>query len=279
MKSFLLAASALTMLCGTAFAQTLTSGSTSGANVNTTSGSQSVATSSPRVSVYGNPIGNGASSSNSSASVRTNSRSTATGGQSSSTSAVTINNSYGSGTSATDPAGTAAGAATGSGTDPSYSISGTQTIRNTPEVIAPSIVGGNPCSVGVTSGLSLPGFGIVGGGSWEGKGCERRQLAALLYNMGYDLPTERGLPLQQAAVEVLCNNDDVRAALKSVGQPCIADRAVAAAAPASAPPATAVVAPVTATPLPAPQAPQRPDWCATASKAELRSHPACDVKA
>jgi hypothetical protein len=295
MKSILMAASALALLCGTAFAQTSTSGSTSGANVNTISGSQSAAVSNPRVNVYGNPIGNGASSSNSAANSRSNSRSNsnASGGQSSSTSGVTINNSYGSAAAipgatgaspVVDPAaatGTLASTGTGTGTGTGTNYTSTQTIRNTPEVIAPSIVGGNPCTVGASTGLALPGFGIVGGGSWEGKGCERRQLAALLFNMGHDNPTERGQLLQQAAVEVLCKNDDVRDALARVGQPCVGDRVVAAV-PAA--PVAVASAPLTPAPTVAAKAPveraamkQRPEWCYTASAAEQRAHAVCAV--
>ena len=202
MRSFLLAASALTILCGAAFAQTSNSGSTSGATVDTTSGSQSSSVSNPKVNVIGNPIGNGASSSTSGANSRSgsNSRSgaaassgqsssTSTGGRSSSTSAVTINNGS---TGSTGATGAGSDGTTAAGTTSSGSYSGTQILRNTPEIVAPSIIGGNPCTVGMSGGVSLPGFGIVTGGSWEGKACERRQLAALLYNMGHDMSGGKG---------------------------------------------------------------------------------------
>jgi hypothetical protein len=139
--------------------------------------------------------------------------------------------------------------------------------------MAPSIVGGNPCAVGATTGLSLPGFGIVGGGTWEGKGCERRQLAALLYNMGHDLPPDRGQPLQLAAVEVLCANDDVRGALKRVGQPCSVDRPAAPAVAAAPVPAAAGASAVAEE-----IAQRRPEWCYTASPAERRSYAACNAR-
>src|SRR6202020_3656205 len=100
-------------------------------------------------------------------------------------------NSTRSGGGTSRSGGTGSSSGTGSSGDPStgttgggsLNYGGSYTIRNTPEVIAPSVVGGNPCSVGASGGVSLPGFGLAVGGSWEGKGCERRQLAALLYNM------------------------------------------------------------------------------------------------
>ena len=65
MKLLLCAATALATLSGVAYAQSNSnSGSNSNATVNTASGSQSTSVSNPRVNVIGNPIGNGASSSN-----------------------------------------------------------------------------------------------------------------------------------------------------------------------------------------------------------------------
>ena len=58
--------------------------------------------------------------------------------------------------------------------------SGTTTLRNVPEVIAPSIVGGNPCSVGASGGGAVAGFGISFGATWADRACERRQESALL---------------------------------------------------------------------------------------------------
>jgi hypothetical protein len=310
MRSLLMTAGALTMLCGAALAQTSTSGSTSGANVNTTSGSQSNSVSSPKVNVYGNPIGNGASSSNSSAASRSNSNSrsgaAASSGQSSSTSGVIINNDYSSSTTSPASSTDAAGSTGASGTYPSNTTS-TQTIRNTPEIVAPSIVGGNPCTVGASGGVALPGFGIVTGGSWEGKACERRQLAALLYNMGHDVSGAKGESLQEAAVEVLCNDLSVRAALNRIGQPCVADRngapmttgsastspmtpkngtPIAMAAPVTKTTPIATAAPVTKTPPVAMAAPvippvsvtpkNHPDWCYTASAQERRANKSCE---
>jgi hypothetical protein len=170
-----------------------------------------------------------------------------------------------SGTNSSDPAGRNGINGTNSA-DPSGGGNYTQTLRNTPEVIAPSIVGGNPCTVGASGGVSLPGFGLAVGGSWEGKGCERRQLAALLYNMGHDRTDGTAqIQLQDAAVEVLCENEDVRTSLRNVGRPCIIDR----------PAITAPTVAVTQQPHVIPAPPwHRADWCDTSSLAEQRAHAA-----
>ena len=284
MRSLLSTAATLTMLCGAAFAQTSTSGSTSGANVNTSSGSRSNSISSPSVNVYGNPIGNGASSSNSSATGRSNSNSrsgsAASSGQSSSTSGVTVNNKTTTSTSTgTDPATSSAAATNGAnGTAVAgTNFTSTQTLRNTPEIIAPSIVGGDPCTVGASGGVTLPGFEIVTGGSWEGKACERRQLAALLFNMGHGPSGAKGDTLQEAAVEVLCVEAGVREALKRIGQPCVIDRGVGSPTPSPTSFAAPKIAVAIATPSPSEGAvpKQRPDWCNTASAQERRAHKVC----
>ncbi len=301
MRSLVVTATALTMICGAALAQTSTSGSTSGANVDTSSGSNSSSVSNPKVNVYGNPIGNGASSSNSSANTRSNSNSrsgaAASSGQSSSTSGVIINNTTSSGSSGSSGGTDAASGTTAAGTTTSpTNYTSTQTLRNTPEIVAPSIVGGNPCTVGMSGGVALPGFGIVTGGSWEGKACERRQLAALLYNMGHDIPGAKGGSLEDAAVEVLCVDVAVREAMRRIGQPCVADRGMASNAPSSmATPAPvayatpkkaptksstpiAMAAPVTqpvATSAPAVSQRQIPDWCYTATAEQRRANKSC----
>jgi hypothetical protein len=166
-------------------------------------------------------------------------------------------------TNTTGTAGTGSGA-----TDPSYDqyigYGGGYTVHNVPEVIPPNVVGGNPCAVGASAGLAVSGFGISGGGTWADKQCERRQQAALLYNMGHGT----------AATELLCQDDHVRAALRAVGEPCTADRPAAAVAAATPQPAPVVRA---ATVAPALPANTRPDWCWTAGPAELRHHAECNV--
>ncbi|HEY7581884.1 MAG TPA: hypothetical protein VH855_30160 [Acetobacteraceae bacterium] len=159
-----------------------------------------------------------------------------------------------SGNGATTPAG-----------DPAYSIdySGGYSIHNVPEVIPPNVVGGNPCAVGASGGLAVSGFGIAGGATWADKQCERRQQAALLYSIGKP----------RAATELMCQDDNVRAALRVAGEPCAADQVQQPAAHAAA------TAPVLAAPVAAPVTAEkvRPEWCYTASPAELRRHTECNV--
>ncbi|HUB10548.1 MAG TPA: hypothetical protein VMB34_01205 [Acetobacteraceae bacterium] len=254
MRTILLSATALMLLAGSAaFAQTTSnSGSNSDATVTTTSGSKSI--SSPRVNVIGNPIGNGASSSysnsNAVSSTRSASRSAAVGN----TTTVNVDSYAGnSGGSGADTAGSSG--------DPTVHYTGGYTVRNTPEVIPPNVMGGNTCAVGASGGLALAGFGIAGGGTWADRACERRQQAALLYNMGE----------QKAAVELMCQNSDVRDAMKTAGKPCTAD--IAAAIPAPAAPVarqtTSAVLQIAAVPVAAPVVPAlaakpaapKPEWC------------------
>jgi hypothetical protein len=264
MKRVLVATAALLCIAAPAMAQNV--GSASSATVSNSSQSGSSA------NVVGNPIGNGASSSISGANSgsRSRSNSSATSGYAysgvgntsartgSSSAAITINN----GTSAAgDPPGDPSGSAGG---DPTINYSGSYTVRNVPEVIAPSIVGGNPCTVGISGGVGVSGFGFTAGGTWADRQCERRQEAALLYNIGQ----------HDASVALLCQDDSVRAAINSTGQACpgqprVAAQASAPAVVASRPvgvptqvAAVAVAAPV-APAVVAPKPAARPDWCDT----------------
>jgi hypothetical protein len=163
------------------------------------------------------------------------------------------------GTNATDPP------ALGSAGNPlTENIGGTQTLRNTPEIIAPNISGGNPCLVGISGGGAGPGIGITLGIGYSDKGCERRNSAALLSNIGE----------KAVAIELMCDDQNVREAMLRSGHPCAADRpAVAATVSQQVDPAV-VRRQQDAAVIPA--KPPRPDWCQTASPAELRTHPACD---
>ncbi len=278
MKHILLAATALAMVSGTAYAQTSQSNSGSNATVNTASGSQSKSVSNPKVNVIGNPIGNGASSSNSGAKATSNTRSASRAAAVGNTTNVSVSGYAGvdgsGNSSSTRSGGTGTSGGTGSTGDPStgttgggsLNYGGSYTIRNTPEVIPPSVVGGNPCAVGASGGLSLPGFGVALGGTWADKACERRQQAALMFNMGE----------AKVAYELMCQDEHVHQAMVSSGKPCTADTAPIAQAQTSTiqPPA----APVTNVAAIAPTKPPRPEWCWTASKAELRGRAECDIK-
>jgi hypothetical protein len=244
-----MAATALAVLCAPAFAQSSNSNSGSNATVNTTSGSQAV--SSPKVNVIGNPIGNGASSSNSGAKSTSNSRSNSRSAAVGNSTTVNVSGYAGVDNSGSGQGSSGAGDPTSSGGYVEYG--GGYTVRNTPEVIAPSIVGGNPCSVGASGGISMPGFGLALGGTWADRACERRQQAALLFNMGEP----------KVALELMCQDENVRSAMKIGGKMCAADAAVAqTAAPvaqAAAPPAQITVAVAQSVAEP------RPAWCAKAA--------------
>ena len=252
MRALLLAATALALLCGSTYAQTSNSGSNSTTTVNTSSGSQSSSVSNPRVNVIGNSIGNGASSSTSqsrsASSSRSSSRSAAVGN------VTNVYTGYSGGGS--DPASTGTTGTTSGGGDPTITTnySGSYTIRNTPEVIPPSIVGGNACAVGASGGISAPGFGLAMGATWADRACERRQQAALLFNMGE----------QKVALELMCQDDHVRAAMKVAARPCAADippPVSVVEAPAAA--VVPVISPATPPPSAMPVAP-KPEWCARA---------------
>ena len=237
MKQVLLAATALALLSTAAFAQNSRSNSGSTSSATNTSVSQS------------------RSISGATASTRSSSHSTAVGN----TTNVTVEGYAGVQNSGSGSGSTGSGDP--SGTDQYIGYGGGYTVRNTPEVIPPSVVGGNACAIGASGGLSLPGFGVAMGATWADKACERRQQAALLFNMGE----------KTVAYEMMCQDENVRNAMRTAGRPCAAD-AVAAATP---PVATVTPAPVAATPIPA--RPARPDWCSTASPAERRAHAVCDL--
>jgi hypothetical protein len=273
MRSILLAASAVALLSGPVLAQSSQSNSGSNATVNTLSGSQSQSIANPKVNVVGNPIGNGASSSNSGAKAVSNTRSSSRSAAVGNTTNVTVtgyagvSNSGYSGNSGSSGQGASGGSSNGSGAtgDPATSggylnYGGSYTVRNTPELIPPSVVGGNPCSVGASGGVSLPGFGVALGGTWADRACERRQQAALLFNMGE----------QKVAMELMCQDDSVRAAMRTSGKPCTTDTVPVAQAPAAPPPVAVQPVPAVtvahAAPLAIAQAaPPVPGWCAKAA--------------
>jgi hypothetical protein len=168
------------------------------------------------------------------------------------------------GTNGTNGANSADPPALGSAGNPlTENIGGTTTLRNTPEIIAPNISGGNPCLVGISGGGAGPGIGITLGIGYADRGCERRNSAALLSNMGQ----------KDVAVELMCDDQAVREAMARTGHPCAADRAVATpVATTQIDPAVVRRQQVAAAPPP----PARPDWCDTSSPAELRAHRECD---
>lgn len=105
---------------------------------------------------------------------------------------------------------------------------GAYTVHNTPDVVAPGLTSGlNTCAGSYAAGVAVAGFGLTGGGTVVDEGCERRNMAAVLQQMGE----------ADAAREVLCEDDVVRSAFARVGRPCIIDRpkvATTSAQPAAA---------------------------------------------
>lgn len=84
----------------------------------------------------------------------------------------------------------------------------TSKVKNVPDAIAPSIVGGNPCMISASVGGSGIGFGFGVGIGVEDEGCETRQVTALISNMGD----------RQAALMHLCMNDSrVENTVKAMG--------------------------------------------------------------
>lgn len=206
MKNILLAATALAMLSGAAFAQS-TSNSGSNASATNLSGSMSSA----------NVSSTGASSA--------------------------TTNVY----LPSDPADPNAGSQ-------NLNYGGSYTVRNTPDVIAPNVVGGNPCAVGASGGIGLPGFGLSAGGTWADKACELRQKVALLYNMGEPA----------VARELMCQDDPkLRAAMQRLGKPCGVDLAGVQAPAPAAPTIAPAAAPAHTAAVPVTKG--KPEWCKRAS--------------
>jgi hypothetical protein len=92
--------------------------------------------------------------------------------------------------------------------------------RQTPPAFAPSLVmGSEVCAQSQSAGGSSPVFGFSIGVTHDNAGCNMRRNAATLAALG----------AHNAAVELMCSDDDVRAAMKNAGTPCAADRQAAPA--------------------------------------------------
>ena len=120
------------------------------------------------------------------------------------------------GANAVDPAGAngANGSNGGGGSGPSnnnpfYSQSDV-TVRTTPTVYAPPVSGGNPCTLAVSGGVSVIGWGAAAGGTFVDQDCARRQQAAMMHNAGYAGP----------AKEMMCDDKSAYYAFRRAGQPC-----------------------------------------------------------
>ena len=100
--------------------------------------------------------------------------------------------------------------------------SGEYTIKTTPTIVAPDFGTANPCTVGISGGVSAIGGGITLGGHLLDEGCDRRANAARLAELG----------LVAAAQELMCDDEAVKAARKRAGMPCGAVAAQPAGNPA-----------------------------------------------
>lgn len=86
-----------------------------------------------------------------------------------------------------------------------------QKIRNTPNVSGAALVSSNDTCMGSASaGGSGPGFGLSFGTTYIDESCVRLKYAREAWNMG----------LRAAAVAMLCNQPEMRAALEVTGYPC-----------------------------------------------------------
>jgi hypothetical protein len=86
-------------------------------------------------------------------------------------------------------------------------------IDRTPDVSAPGLgtAGTSPCLIATSLGIGVTGFGLSAGSGHVDEGCEQRNMAALLANLGF----------KEAARAYLCDVDErVAAAFKSIGAPC-----------------------------------------------------------
>jgi hypothetical protein len=130
----------------------------------------------------------------------------------------TTNNSIPITFNSADPAGAAgANGANGSGSStpggstgqPYYGQSDI-TVRTTPTVYAPPVSGGNPCTLAVSGGVSVIGWGAAAGGTFVDEDCANRQKIAMIHNAGY----------AQAARELMCNDRATYLAFRGTQTPC-----------------------------------------------------------
>lgn len=146
----------------------------------------------------------------------------ATGSSSASLTQVFNVDPAGGSSSAGDPAADPAGDPT---LNNNVTYGGAYTVHNVPEVIPPSWGGQNVCAVGASGGVAVAGFGITLGGMWSDSGCERRNSAVVLYQMGE----------HKAAVALMCQDSHVATAMRAAGDPCPGAMPVAAVTRPAAP--------------------------------------------
>ena len=200
-----LAVTGLALLQMPAKAQDSTSGSTSTSSSGSTSASTSRSGSSTTSGTSGN-----------SQQQRTNQNVRST---TNNTIPITLNAGGGgngtNGTNATDPAGAngangSNGGGNGGATGAPFYSQSDVTVRTTPTVYAPPVSGGNPCTLAVSGGVSVIGWGAAAGGTFVDKDCADRQKIAMIHNAGY----------AKAAQELMCNDRATYMAFRGTQTPC-----------------------------------------------------------
>ena len=89
--------------------------------------------------------------------------------------------------------------------------SGTQTLKNVPAVMAPSLTSSNDTCMGSTSGgVAVAGFGLSLGSTWSDKNCLMLKNSRELWNMG----------MKAAAMARMCMDDLNKEALELTGFVC-----------------------------------------------------------
>lgn len=248
MKAILLVSTALAglMLASAVYAQTATGTGTSNSTSNSgaSSGAQGV------VGPQGNAINAGTSNSNSGSNATSNTRARSNAQSSGNANAQNINfNSPGNttsnntsnvtgGTSNTNRNSDAVSYSGGTNNSSYNRNDGDVTVRTTPTVYAPPVSGGNPCTLAVSGGVSVIGWGAAAGGTFVDQDCANRQKIAMIHNSGR----------ADLAFALMCNDRDTYYASKRTAAPCMPNPAFDP--PGSPPMATQQPGPVVVTPTP-----------------------------
>jgi hypothetical protein len=82
-------------------------------------------------------------------------------------------------------------------------LHGTTTVRTAPTVYAPSFGTSSPCSLALSGGVSVVGFGGTFGKAYSDSECNRRETARVLFQLGH----------ADAAAKVMCNDKEAAVAL------------------------------------------------------------------
>lgn len=114
------------------------------------------------------------------------------------------------GANGTNGAGSGGSSTPGGSTGQPYYGQSDITVRTTPTVYAPPVSGGNPCTLAVSGGVSVIGWGAAAGGTFVDKDCADRQKIAMIHNAGY----------AKAARELMCNDQATYLAFRGSETPC-----------------------------------------------------------